>query len=278
MGCITNVSFVVLINGVASPFSLVRGVSIRDALCLPFCSFLLLKDWANWFMQPSKGDNSKLVTINLFITHLFFFDDILLFFYGFRGELSHLKIVLDLFLKATRMSISAQKYSITHNGLSGAEINRTLSLFPFGIKPLSESIKYLCFPLKPNSYRKSYWKWLVAKIEKWVKHWSFKWISRAGCMVFIESALMVILVYWIMLTWVLKGVLTQIRKFCGRFLWVGLKENEVFPWVAWEKISHPKEWGGWGIKDISRFSHSMVAKLGWHLLTKDNLWTSMIKK
>lgn len=67
-------------------------------------------------------------------------------------------MVLDLFLKETGMSINVDKSFISHNGLSGAEISRILSLFHFDIKPLSKSLKYLSFLLKLDSYRKSDWK------------------------------------------------------------------------------------------------------------------------
>lgn len=122
------------------------------------------------------------------------------------------------------------------------------------------------------------WKWLVAKIEKHVKLSSFKWLSRAGHLVLIKSVLQTILVYWITLSWVAKGIPSQIKKICGRIIWAGPKEDDVLPWVTWEKIARPKDKGRWGIKDLSCFSHSLAAKSGWSLLTKDKLWTLVIKK
>jgi hypothetical protein len=38
--------------------------------------------------------------------------------------------------------------------------------FPFQHLDMSEGIKYLGFNLKPNSYGKEDWWWLVSKIEK----------------------------------------------------------------------------------------------------------------
>lgn len=67
-------------------------------------------------------------------------------------------------------------------------------------------------------------------------------------------------------------------KVCGYFLWAGSKDDDVLPCIAWEKISCPKDWGGWGIKELSRFSQSLPTKLGWRLSTKDDLWTSVIKR
>jgi len=67
-------------------------------------------------------------------------------------------------------------------------------------------------------------------------------------------------VYWVALTWVPKGILEKIRRICSRFLWAGSKEDPVLPWVAWEKVARPKEWGGWGIKNLPDFSLSLAAK------------------
>eukprot|EP00253_Pinus_taeda_P013898 PITA_13898 len=80
------------------------------------------------------------------------------------------------------------------------------------------------------------------------------------------------------LTWVPKGVLEKIRRICSRFLWAGSKESSVLPWVAWEKVARPKEWGGWGIKSLPDFRLSLAAKSGWHLIKMENLWTRTVKR
>lgn len=36
-----------------------------------------------------------------------------------------------------------------------------------------------------------------------------------------------------------------------------------------------KKWGGWGLKDLTLFAQALAAKMGWTLLTKQNLWTSV---
>ena len=47
--------------------------------------------------------------------------------------------------------------------------------------------------------------------------------------------------------------------------------------VSWGKIALPKVWGGWGIKDLPLFAKYLVAKLGWHILSMDNIWTVVVK-
>eukprot|EP00253_Pinus_taeda_P030815 PITA_30815 len=138
------------------------------------------------------------------------------------------------------------------------------------------SFKYLGFWLKPNAYRKEDWNWLIAKIESRIAHWSYKWLSRAGRLTLIKAVLLAMPVYWAALTWVPKGILEKIKRICSRFLWAGSKEDFVLPWVAWDKVARPKEWGGWGIKKLYDFSLSLAAKSSWRLIKLENLWTRVV--
>eukprot|EP00253_Pinus_taeda_P016010 PITA_16010 len=176
------------------------------------------------------------------------------------------------------MQINSRKSQIIQEGLSRPEREQFRSLFPFEISSMGAPFKYLGFWLKPNAYRKEDWAWLIAKIEARIKHWSFKWLSRAGRLILIKSVLLAIPVYWAALTWVPKGVLEKIRRLCNRFLWAGSKESSVLPWVAWEKVARPKEWGGWGIKILPDFRFSLAAKSGWRLIKMENLWTRTVKR
>lgn len=43
-------------------------------------------------------------------------------------------------------------------------------------------------------------------------------------------------------------------------------------------MARPKEWGGWGIKNLSDFSLSLAAKSGWRIIKMENLWTRVVKR
>eukprot|EP00253_Pinus_taeda_P030159 PITA_30159 len=230
MGCITNVSFAVLINGAASPFfNSQRG--LRQGCPLSPLLFLLVAEGLSRLIHKARRTEKVKgieVAINLFITHLLFVDDILIFSNGSPDELKELKSIFDIFLKATGMQINSED-----------------------------------------------WNWLIAKIEARISHWSYRWLSRAGRLTLIKSVLLAIPVYWAALTWIPKGVMEKIRKICSRFLWAGTKESSVLPWVAWDKVARPKEWG---IKRLPEFSLSLAAKSGWRLITMENLWTRVVKR
>eukprot|EP00253_Pinus_taeda_P026386 PITA_26386 len=199
MGCITSVNFVVLINGVSSPFF--KGQrGLRQGCHLSPLLFLLVAEGLSQLILKAKREGTVKgleVAVNLFISHLLFVDEILLFSNGNMTEIKELKNILELFMKATGMQVN---------------------------------------------YRKSQ---LILKVS---------------------------------LTWVPKGILEKIGRICNRFLWVGSKEDSVLPWVAWEKVARPKEWGGWGIKDLPAFGPSLVAKLGWRIIKMENLWTKVVKQ
>eukprot|EP00253_Pinus_taeda_P024814 PITA_24814 len=176
------------------------------------------------------------------------------------------------------MQINHRKSQLIMTGLVVQERGRLHSVLPFQPSTLELPFKYLGFWLKPNDYKKEDWNWLIAKIESRISHWSFKWLSRAGRLTLIKAVLLAIPVYWATLTWVPKGTMDNIRRLCSRFLWDGSKENSVLPWVGWDKVARPKDWGGWGIKNLPDFSLSLAAKLGWRLIKMDNLWTRVLKR
>eukprot|EP00253_Pinus_taeda_P011302 PITA_11302 len=280
MGCISNVSFAVLINGAASPFfKSQRG--LRQGCPLSPLLFLLVAEGLSRLIHNARRSNKIKgieVAINLYISHLLFVDDILIFSNGSHNELKELRDIFDLFMKATGMLINSGKSQVCVAGFNRRECTAMTNLFPFHTQSLDSSFKYLGFWLKPDAYKKEDWNWLIAKIEARISHWSFRWLSRAGRLTLLKSVLLAIPVYWVALTWIPKGVLEKIRRLCCRFLWAGSSENYVLPWVVWEKIARPKELGGWGIKRLPEFSLSLAAKSGWRLLTVENLWTRVIRR
>eukprot|EP00253_Pinus_taeda_P033560 PITA_33560 len=236
MGCITNVSFAVLVNGAASSFfNSQRG--LRQSFPLTPLMFLLVAEGLSRLIHKARREE-----------------------------------------KVKGIEINSGKSQACIADFERRERNRMANLFPFPIQPLEAPFKYLGFWLKRGAYKKEDWNWLIAKIESRISHWSFRWLSRAGRLTLIKSVLLAIPVYWAALTWIPKGVMEKIRRICCRFLWAGSKESSGLPWVAWDKVARPKEWGGWGIKRLPEFSISLAAKSGWRLISMENLWTRVVKR
>lgn len=78
------------------------------------------------------------------------------------------------------------------------------------------------------------------------------------------------------LAWIPIGVTSRVKNICRIFLWRNQEKDRNFAWIAWDRISIPKQWGGLGIKDLHLFSNALAAKLCWHLITGCSLWKELI--
>jgi hypothetical protein len=113
------------------------------------------------------------LSLTLRISHLLFVDDILIFCSGSRGDAEKLSSILDLSGHATGMQINVQKYTLSTHLMEEEELGVYKEFFTYETNPFDEGLKYLGFHLKPNNYKKEDWVWLVAKLERRLKSWSF---------------------------------------------------------------------------------------------------------
>jgi hypothetical protein len=174
------------------------------------------------------------------------------------------------------MQINIHKSTLSIQNLEADEQDSYQERFSFEVKEIDMVLTYLGFQLKSNSYKRENSLWLLANLEKKIKSWSYKWISRAESLVLVKSVLEAILVYWMSLVWIPKGILEKARRICFKFLWVGSQKKHISPWVKWESLAVSKMLDGWGLKKIYMFSNSLSAKSTWRLLSTNSLWTQVI--
>lgn len=231
MSCITTVSFSVLINGAASPFfHLERG--LRQGCPLSPLLFLLVAEGLSRALKEATRQGSLKgipVAQNIFITHLLFVDDVLILCSSSVRDAVTLGGILDLFSKATGMEVNVVKSSITYQFLREEERREFERIFPYNSVGLADGLTYLGFHLKPNDYRKQDWSWLLEKLDKRLRVWCHKWLSRAGRLTLVKSVLEAVPVYWMSLSWIPKGILEAARRIFFRFLWSGKKDTLVTP-------------------------------------------------
>lgn len=60
----------------------------------------------------------------------------------------------------------------------------------------------------------------------------------------------------------------EIEKMMNSFWW-GSKGNSSrgIIWMKWDRLCKPKNYGGFGFKNLHQFNIAMLGKQGWHLLT-----------
>ncbi|PNX85822.1 ribonuclease H, partial [Trifolium pratense] len=74
------------------------------------------------------------------------------------------------------------------------------------------------------------------------------------------------------------GVLKNIERIQGTFLWGGGAEEKKLCWVKWDQICLPKEKGGLGVKNLELFNLALLSKWRWRFFNHDNaLWTELLR-
>jgi hypothetical protein len=152
------------------------------------------------------------------------------------------------------------------------------AIFNIKIVSIDQGMKYLGFNLKPNNYKVNDWMWILKKIEKRIRNWTFRWLSLGGRLTLETSVLQSIPVYWLSLVKFPTSVLNRIQNLISKFIWKGGKKGIGFHLTKWKNIARPKLLGGWGIKHISWFAQSLSAKSCWRGLFRTGLWNTVLCK
>jgi hypothetical protein len=91
-----------------------------------------------------------------------------------------LQEIMDISSIATHMELSVQKSTSCFHGLELESKERLKRIFIFKHLEFNDEFKYLSFILKPDSYKKIDWGWILEKIEGIIKTWCNRWLSIGG--------------------------------------------------------------------------------------------------
>eukprot|EP00253_Pinus_taeda_P004035 PITA_04035 len=270
-------SFSILINGSASQFFHSERGLRQGCPLSPLLFLLVMEGLSRLIISATQEGTLRGLKISeeCYLTHLLFVDDVLILLDGSMRDIRTFSRILELFSQAIGMQVNRAKSTITMTRTSVNEAQQALQAFPFSIHLIDRGLKYLGFWLKPTCQRIADWTWLIAKLEKRLTRWSYRYISRAGRLNLIKSVLEATPVFWMALAWIPRHTLAQLQQICNRYLWAGSQDKRIFTWIGWQKIAIPKKWGGWGLKDLPLFAQALAAKMSWALLTSQNLWTRL---
>ena len=97
-------------------------------------------------------------------------------------------------------------------------------------------------------------------------------LSLGGRLILVQALLSNIPVYWLGLAPIPIYVLHKLRSITFAFLWGSSDKNHRYHLVNWQCLSWPKEYGGWGIKNLLWFSIALRLKNFWMVLLNNGLW------
>jgi hypothetical protein len=280
--CITSPSFSILING--SPFghfSPERGLRQGDPLS-PFLFILGTEVISRLLLRQESHDllqGIKIARNCAAVSHLLFADDLILFAKATSVEAVHLKSCMDIYCRWSGQAINCSKSSIHFSkNTASSTINSISGIFPF--KRASISSKYLGLPLLFGKKKMAAFKDLLGKVSGKIEGWRAKTLSQAGRSVLIKSVAATIPSY-AMSSFLLPTSISSSLDRAFKNFWWGFPKDKArnLSLKSWNSICLPKEEGGLGFRRMHDFNLSLIAKLGWKLLSNsDCLWVNQLQK
>jgi hypothetical protein len=220
MSCVATSSFAILLNGEATDFFR-SGKGLRQGCPLSPLLFILVMEGLGLLLK-SNIDEGKITGIKVSrlqkIFHLLFVDDVLIMTREDLHEWIKIEQIVNLFCKASGLSVNQTKTTVHFDGLSKQELLPFKSILPYTFSDLADGFKYLGYFLKIGMQKAEDWGWLLAKISKKIGLWCNRWLSMGGRYILIKTVLEGQPVYWMSMEVIPCFVLCKIRKMMFRFL------------------------------------------------------------
>ena len=137
--------------------------------------------------------------------------------------------------------------------------------------------EYLGIKVGANMNRCINWRKVVEVFEGRLASWKTKLLSIGGRVTLIKAVLESLPVYYFSLYKAPSKIIDTLEKLMNRFLWAGSDSINKVHWVAWERITSPKNVGGLGISKLRDSNDALLSKWIWRFKREDNsLWKKVI--
>ncbi|GJW68642.1 putative RNA-directed DNA polymerase, eukaryota, reverse transcriptase zinc-binding domain protein [Tanacetum coccineum] len=232
-----------LINGSPTKeFKLDRGLRQGDPLS-PFL-FIIAVEALNVALLESTNNNIfhgiKVGKNKVHISHLQFADDALIMGEWSLSNAKNLSRILTCFHLASGLRVNFNKSKLFGIGVTNLELNT-----------IASSIG--------------------------LSNWKAKTLSFGGRLTLIRSVLGSLGVYYFSTFKAPKKIICKLEGIRRCFFWGGSANEKKISWIAWDKVTSPRNMGGLGIGSLKASNQSLLAKWWWRIRNEEHaLWSKVI--
>ena len=222
-GCLSSVSYAVLVNGSAKGWiKASRGLKQGDPLS-PFL-FILVADVLSRLLLRADERNMlegfRVGRNRTRVSHLQFVDDTIFFSNSREEDLQTLKILLLVFRHISGLKVNLDKSNIYGINLDQAHLSRLTEMLD--CKASSWPILYLGLPLGGNLKACGFWESVIERISRRLDGWQKAYLSFGGRITLIQSCLTHMPYYFLSLFKLPASVAAKIERLQRDFLWSGI--------------------------------------------------------
>ncbi|GKA98386.1 cytochrome P450 [Tanacetum coccineum] len=117
----------------------------------------------------------------------------------------------------------------------------------------------------------------LERFLKRLSNWKAKTLSFGGQLTLIRSVLDSLGVYYFSTFKAPKKIIYKLEGIRRRFFWGGSANEKKISWIAWDKVTSPRNMGGLGIGRLKASNQSLLAKWWWRIRNEEHaLWSKVI--
>jgi ribonuclease HI len=280
MMCVSTVNYSVLLNfEKLGPIVPGRGLRQGDPLS-PYL-FILVAEGLTALMKQAVGTGTihgmRICRGAPVVSHLLFADDCFLFCRASVAEATQLLTILRTYADASGQQINLSKSEVfISRNLSVAAQEDLASVL--GVTHVLGTGTYLGLPSMIGRSKKAIFSFIKDRIWKKINSWRGRALSKAGKEVMIKSVLQAIPSYIMSVYMIPSTIVSEIERLINGFWWGGGEDRKGIRWMAWDRLTCPKQLGGMGFRDFLAFNKAMLAKQGWRIMQNPDSMVAKIFK